>query len=137
MSVDDRLAEHEREEQHLKRSLDRLVEEGDDDPSSKNGMIANNQVLRELRHFKLEGKAALNGFWDEVEEEQKDPAGWWVRGFIVRTRKDGIHTRLDVHHIMKQNQDIAQQNRKLGKKLDQLILMLALCLLMLAYHLFR
>src|SRR5688572_5008954 len=125
MSVDDRLAEHEREEQHLKRSLDRLVEEGDGDPSSKNGIIAHNQVLRELRHFKLEGKAALNRFWDEVrrsdEEEQKDPEGWWVRGFIVRTRKDGIHTRLDVHHIMQQNQDIAQQNRKLGKKLDQLI----------------
>lgn len=139
--MSDFLAEQERLEQHLKKALEQLQEEGDNDPSSKNGVIAHNQVLGELRHFKLGGQEALDRFWDEVrrsgDEEKSDPEGWWVRGFIVRTRMDGIHTRLDVGDMFRRVRYIEQQSQQLRRKVDWILLLGALCAVMLAVHLFR
>jgi hypothetical protein len=112
------LRENDRQKQHLEESLDWLRKEGDYDPSSKNALKADNQVLYELGRFR--------------DDQQREAD--WMEGFIIRTRKDSLHARLDAADVVRRVRVIEDRVLEFDKRLKWILSIVVFSAVVLALH---
>ena len=90
----------DRKESALDESIDWLREEGEYKRSSRNGMIADNEVKWELGEYDEPPptKEEILASWDKKEEAKITESE--IQGLIVRTRRDALASKLNTSDIL-------------------------------------